>query len=144
MGTLAGGLLPAIVFARTIGVRASGTGELTNALLMRLNVWVPLGSVAGLAFGIGRTEPRRWGIILVGGALGAALGALFYGVLGASRALLFPLEGTGELIPEAWKTRPVGLLVVALSTAAGILVTAAPPKDHQQEGSHLAGAPPSS
>jgi hypothetical protein len=105
---------------------------------MHLGLWVLLGAAAGLAFGIGRTEPRRWGITLVGGAIGAAMGTLLYEVLGA---FLFPLAETSKPISEAWQTRLMAFLLVALATAAGILAFAEAPKDRPRKSPHPAVPP---
>src|SRR5262249_8180869 len=89
--------------------------DLIRSMLMHLGLWGPLGAAAGLGFGVARTEPRRWVIVFVGGAVGAAIGTLLYDVLGAA---LFPLAETGSPVSEAWFTRLMALLLVGLAIAA--------------------------
>jgi hypothetical protein len=139
-GLLAGILPTGIVLPLYHRAQERGGGDLSNSLLMHLGLWVPLGAAAGLGYGIGRIEPRRWWITVVGGAVGAAIGTLVYDVLGA---FLFPLAETGKPISEAWITRLMAFLLVALTTAAATLAVAETPAGTGPQGAGPAPAPPS-
>ena len=94
-----------------------------------------------MGFGVGRTEPRRWtwAIAVAGGIGGAAIGTALYDVLGA---VLFPLAETGQPISEAWQTRLMAFLLVALATAAATLAVVPSPRGQPAQGSPPPVPPP--
>jgi hypothetical protein len=137
---LAGILMPWVVLPPYHQAEMHAAGDLTRSVLMHLELWVLLGAAAGLAWGIGQPEPRRWLATLVGGAVGAALGILLYDVLGA---FLFPLAETGKPVSAAWQTRLMAFLLVGGSTVFGVLAAAKTPDSRTSQGARPAAPPPS-
>jgi hypothetical protein len=83
-------------------------------------LWGPLGAVGGLAVGIGR---GRWGQIpslMIGGLVGAVIGAIVYEAIGGT---VTPMAGTGDAISMTWPTRLLARLLVAVGAAAAIALT---------------------
>jgi hypothetical protein len=138
-GALAGFLMPRVVLDWYNRAEARSAGDLTRSVLMHLGLWVPLGAAAGLGFGVGRTERKRWGITLVGGAVGVAIGTLGYDLLGA---FFFPLAETGKPISEAWATRLMAFLLVPLTAAAATLAVAETKSPAGPSGKAAAPPPP--
>jgi hypothetical protein len=62
---------------------------------------------------------------LLGGAVGAALGAALYEIVGC---VAFPLARTTQLISVTWETRLMARLLVCLFAAIGVVVFLIPAK----------------
>ena len=90
--------------------------DLLFPLIMHGAIWTCAGVVGGGAFGLG----LGGGILAIRGAIGGALGALIgtivYEFLGA---LLFPLALTTRPVSEAWESRMLGLVGVAILASIG-------------------------
>jgi hypothetical protein len=81
-------------------------------LLQHLALWAPLGAAAGIAFALGRGNPRK---ILAG----VAVAVILYDPAGAT---LFPLDQTSLPISKSPRTRFLARLMVALGAGAGIVL----------------------
>jgi hypothetical protein len=114
----AGAALAATLFGAVAGV-ATGAGMsvvLTHEFYRRINpesgmmlgmlthagIWVPVGAVAGLAFGLGLGGPRAIAFALLGGLAGAVFGTMAFETI---NAIAFPLIRVNAPIPGDWLTR---------------------------------------
>jgi hypothetical protein len=95
--------------------------EMAFSFLMHCGIWGLSGAVAGLAFAIGRwsDDRRLFALAPVGGFIGAVIGAMAFEVAGAG---LFPLAYTGDPVSTDWPSRLTARLLVALATAAGVIL----------------------
>ena len=83
-------------------------------------IWGLCGAEAGLAFAVGLGGGRRWLALAPAAALvGAVLGAIAFELAGAG---LFPLASTGEPVSTTWASRLTARLLVALATAAAVIL----------------------
>lgn len=107
------------VFFRAYNQNPLSTG-LAVPMLVHVLLWAPLGSVAGLAFGLGlgdRSLPFR---TMWGGLIGAILGAMVYEIVGA---LALPLALTSQPISLTWGSRLLARLLVSLLVASGAAIS---------------------
>ncbi|HEV3341636.1 MAG TPA: hypothetical protein VG125_14820 [Pirellulales bacterium] len=97
--------------------RDSFTSDLVPSLLMHCGIWATIGASAAvaLAVGAGRGQSRLVRALL-GGAMGALLGAVAFEILGA---MFFANDQTGEPISTTAATRLLARLLVATFTAIG-------------------------
>jgi len=125
-GLIAGGIVGAVAPFAVLPMfhRAGGPGpdDMIPPMLMHSGVWVGVGAVAGLAFGIGLGGRRRIIAPLIGGAVGAVIGAIVFEFVGA---IAFPLDSTARPISTTWESRLVARLLVAGFAALGIALAAA-------------------
>lgn len=91
--------------------------DLILPMLIHGGIWVPIGALGGLAFGLGMGGGGRAARALAGGLLGAALATATYEVAGA---LAFPIDKTGEPMPSTWGPRLLAHLSVASLASSGI------------------------
>jgi hypothetical protein len=92
------------------------SNDLIMGILCQIALATAVGASGGAAFGAGlggRKCALRAALV---GLLGAAAGALIYGLVGA---LAFPLTQTSSPIPETWSMRLLAQLAVATLAAAG-------------------------
>ena len=83
-------------------------------------LWGLAGAAAGLAFAVGLGGGGRLVLLApVAGFIGAVLGAIAFDLVGAG---LFSQAETGEPISTTWTSRLVARLLVALATAAGVIL----------------------
>jgi hypothetical protein len=111
------------------------SGDLVLPMIIHVAVWSVVGAAVGLAFGIGRRGgPVRIGRAVLGGLLGAALGAVAYQLLGA---FFFPTAKSDMPIAAGAAARLLGLALTGLSTAAGVAIADRParhPTDRPHQG----------
>jgi hypothetical protein len=100
-------------------VRYSFFDEVIPSFLLHGAIFSAIGGAAGLAFGIA-TGRRGGGLAraFLGGVLGALLGTAAYEII---TSVLFANSDGGEPIPGSPATRMLARLLVATSTAAGVL-----------------------
>lgn len=121
LGFLLGGGLGAAgafgLFSAYYASTDANSQDMIPALLTHTGVASLVGAAAGLAFGVGGRSRVVRG--LLGGGLGAGLGAASYQMVGA---LVFPSDGTADPIATAWLPRLIAHalvdVVAALGTAA--------------------------
>lgn len=96
--------------------------DLTMPLLIHAGLWCGLGAAAGLAYGLGRRglKPRPLLAGALGGLIGAAIGTVFYELVGA---MSFPLERTTDPFSATASTRLLARLSVAVFAALGAVVS---------------------
>jgi len=121
-GTVAGALVTVLLMPIFFHVFSQNplSQDLTIPILLHAGLWLPLGTVAGLAFGVG-LGPGPGGrpivvLTLLGGLVGAVVGAAVYEIVGA---LAFPLALTTHPLSLTWGSRLFARLLIALSIAAG-------------------------
>ena len=95
--------------------------DLIMPLLIHGGLWCGLGAAAGLAYGLGRggLKPRPLLEGALGGLIGAAIGTVFYELVGA---MAFPLAKTTSPFSATASTRLLARLSVAVFTALGAVV----------------------
>jgi len=117
-GGLAAGALAALaVLPPYLNWAGDSLGDPVPSLAMHCGLWVPLGAVAGLAFGAGYRGVRRAGSFALGGAIGTAVGTVVYDILGAAA---LPLSETSDPIAGTWPARLLTFLLLALSIGVGV------------------------
>jgi hypothetical protein len=99
--------------------------ELLIALIMHVLIWGLLGASAGLAFAIGLGAPRYIARAVIGGLVGAALGAVAFELIGA---LFFTSANTHHALSDTWLTRFLAYMLVALGTAAVVALSLSEPR----------------
>jgi hypothetical protein len=116
LGALVGagtGLPLAWVFYKNQWANAS---DLIQPMLLHLGTWGAIGTVGGLAFGLG-LGGRAFAVrTLFGGLLGAALGTVLFELVGAA---LFPLARTVQPLALSWGSRLFARLSISTLAAAG-------------------------
>lgn len=122
VGAIAGMFITSLGIPLYSRLRESMQDDLIPSLLLHGTTGAAIGSAAALALGIG----ARLGRIsllrsVLGGALGAVVGAVAFVILGA---VLFPLDGTGEPIATSAVARLLARLLVAVSIALGMKLSA--------------------
>jgi hypothetical protein len=85
-------------------------------LLMHGVIWGSIGAVGGLAFGTGAGGRSRMFRGLVGGVVGAGLGAVIYEIGGG---FLFPLAETVQPLSLTWDSRLLARSLVCVLAAGG-------------------------
>jgi hypothetical protein len=113
--------------------------ELLVALLMHGAIWGLLGAAAGMAFAIGLGDRRNFGRLLTGGLVGAVLGAVAFDILGA---VFLTSANTHLAISQTWLSRLLARLLVAIGTAAIMIVFLAEPRRTGSEDRAVTTAPP--
>jgi hypothetical protein len=113
--------------------------DLIVSLAMHGLIWGLLGAAAGLAFAVGQGERRLIVRTAFVGGLGGLLGAIAFELIGAG---FFAAAETGDPISETWPTRLMARALVALGTAAAIvLFLPDPPIEAVGRQSELAASP---
>lgn len=129
LGSLLGAVMPAVLFPIYYAARqysATTEPDLLISLLMHGGIWACLGAAGGLSFALGLGPRGRLGRAVLGGLLGAFVAALLYEAL---CAVMFPLAGAGDPIPQSWEPRVFSrMLVPVLSALAVGLFTLEPAK----------------
>ena len=122
-GLLGAGLAAGVSLATLAPFRAAritySDYEMAISILMHGLIWGLCGAAAGLAFAAGRGGWRLLAMSTAAGLAGAVLGAMAFEVIGAG---LFPLAETGDPVSTTWASRLLARLLVALATAAGIIM----------------------
>jgi hypothetical protein len=111
--------------------------DLPLALRTHAGIWSLAGAAGGLAFGLGlgRGGVRRTATAVVGGMMGAGLGAVVFELLGA---LAFPIEAyTAEPISNTPGSRLLARLLVAVGAAIGVAAAS----DHSAIAASSGGSP---
>ena len=91
-------------------------GDLALPLLTHGAIWLAVGAISGLAFGLGLGGKGRWRSTLVGGLLGAAVATVVYEIGGA---LVFASSKTELPLSSTVTTQAIALLLVATFSAVG-------------------------
>jgi hypothetical protein len=100
--------------------------DLVGPMLTHAGIWVGLGLVAGLAYGLGRAGPKGTTVAtMIGGAVGAVVGAVAYELIGA---IGFPMARTTDPISAEATTRILAQVLVALAVGVGIVLATRPPR----------------
>jgi hypothetical protein len=99
--------------------------DLPLSMLMHGLIWGLSGAAAGLAFAVGRGGWRRLAPATAAGFAGAVLGAIASDLIGA---FAFPMADTGDPVSTTWASRLVARLLVALATAAGVILILPSPR----------------
>jgi hypothetical protein len=95
--------------------------DLTYSLMVHAGSWGAVGAVAGLAFGLGRGRWADLPRIAVGGTGAALLGAVINEFAGG---ILAPRAMTSLPVSATWQTRLAAWLLVGLSVAVGVALSA--------------------
>jgi hypothetical protein len=125
LGVLVGagtGLPLAWVFYKNEWANAS---DLIQPMLLHCGTWGAVGTVGGLAFGLGLGGRATAARTLFGGLLGAALGTAFFELAGA---ILFPLARTGQPLALSWGSRLLARLSVSTLAALGAALAVESPR----------------
>jgi hypothetical protein len=93
--------------------------DMPLSMTMHGLIWGLSGAAAGLAFAVGLGGRRLLATAPAAGFAGAVLGAIAFDLIGAC---LFPLAETGDPVSITWASRLTARLLVALATAAGIIL----------------------
>jgi hypothetical protein len=97
--------------------------DIPLSMLMHGLIWGLAGGAAGLAFAVGMGSWRRLAPGVLAGFLGAVLGTVAFELIGI---VFFPLAETGEPLSTTWTSRLAARLLVALATAAGVILSLPP------------------
>jgi hypothetical protein len=85
-------------------------------MLLHGGLWGAIGAAGGLAYGWGLRGPRGLARPLLGGVLGALLGAMAFEVIGV---LALTTSGTTQPLPTTPIARMLAMVTLTMSTAAG-------------------------
>ena len=88
-------------------------------ILIHSGLWVPIGAVAGLAFGVGLKGTGSILKALLGGLAGAILGTMVYEL---GNAFAFPSVRLDKPIPDDWHSRILGVFSMTICTALGAAI----------------------
>ena len=127
LGGVAGALPSLTVLPAYFGWIGDSLGDLLPSLAMHSLIWTPLGGAAGLSFALGRRDRSGIARAFLGGAAGALLGTAVYEVLGAAA---LSLSGTVNPIATTRPARLLTFLLLAIPTAAGVLLAGQPLRRH--------------
>ena len=116
LGTVAEGILAYVVVSVFFKRYDPLAGDLALPLLTHGAIWLAVGAIGGLAFGLGLGGQGRWRSTLAGGLLGAAIATVVYEIGGA---LVFASSKTELPVSSSVTTRAVALLLVAIFSAVG-------------------------
>jgi hypothetical protein len=118
-GAGAGAALVALPIASGLHERDPGnmSAEMTSSLIAHGGTWGPVGAAAGLAFGIGLGGRDRAVRTLLGGLVGALVGAVLYELIGA---LALSDVKILEPLPETRGLRLFALLMAVIPAAVGV------------------------
>jgi hypothetical protein len=105
--------------------------ELLIAILMHALVCGLVGAAAGLAFASGLGHRRYLGRAVLGGLVGAVLGAIGFDLIGAA---FFTSANTHFPISQTATTRLLARLLVALATAGVMVLFLAEPRELRAKG----------
>ena len=94
--------------------------DLLKPLLLHAGMWLPAGLVGGVAFAWASGMGRRGAVIVVGGGLGAVIGAVFFEILGA---LVFATAKTTHPIALSLWARLLAHLCVCIAATALVLLS---------------------
>jgi hypothetical protein len=114
-------LLPSYHATRAAASDEDYTNDLALALRTHGGIWIAVGAAAGLALGIGLGGVARVARALIGGMLGAGVGAVIYEFGGA---MIFPVAQTFRPMAAEPVPRLLAHLIVGLCVAAGSLLIA--------------------
>ncbi len=117
LGAAAEGILAYLVVSMFFKRYDQLAGDLALPLLTHGAIWLAVGAIGGLAFGLGLGGQDRWRSTLVGGLLGAAVATVVYEIGGA---LVFASSKTELPLSSSVTTRAIALLLVALFSAVGV------------------------
>jgi hypothetical protein len=95
------------------------SGDLVLPLLTHGAIWSAMGTIGGLAFGLGLGGQGRWKTTLVGGLVGAAAATIVYEMVGA---LAFASDKTDLPVSSSITTRGMAQLLVAILSAVGAVL----------------------
>ncbi len=125
LGLLLGAGLPAGVSLVTLKAFSEARVHVPDydiALSMAMHglIWGLIGGASGLAFAVGTGGRGRLAPAALMGLLGAVLGAVAFDLVGAA---FFMQADTGDPISTTWPSRLMARLMVALLTAAGVILS---------------------
>jgi hypothetical protein len=98
------------------------SGDLVLPLVTHGAIWSAVGAIGGLAFGLGMGGRGRWKATVMGGLVGAAAATVVYELVGA---LAFALNKTDLPVSSSITTRGMAQLLVAMLSAAGVVLALA-------------------
>jgi hypothetical protein len=116
VGSMAGVSISLLVLPNFFKNQDPQSQDLVLPLLTIGSICSAVGAAGGLAFGIGLGGRDRWMKSLVGGLIGAGLGAVVYEVVGA---MAFPADKTDRAISITPVTRAMLHVLVATLAAVG-------------------------
>jgi hypothetical protein len=124
LGAILGAAVPAGVSLATLQAFADARAraldyDIPLSMLMHGAIWGLIGGISGLAFAIGTGRRGRLVRAALAGFVGAVLGAVLFDLVGA---VVFPRADTGDPVSTTWPSRLTARLLVALATAAGLIV----------------------
>jgi len=128
----AGAMLIALPIASHVHDRDPGTmsAEMASSLLVHGLPWGAVGTLGGLAFGIGLGGRARAGRGLLGGLLGGVAGAILYEIIGA---LALPGSKIIDPIAATWGVRLLAQFLAVIPLAAGIAALVPYPADRRSQ-----------
>jgi hypothetical protein len=106
--------------------------DLTLPLLTHGAIWLAVGAVGGLAFGLGLGGRGRWRATLVGGLTGAAAATVLYELVGA---LVFASSKTELPLSSSSTTRGMAMLLVATMSSIGAVLASRQPAKREAASS---------
>ncbi|GAC1448023.1 MAG: hypothetical protein NVSMB9_30810 [Isosphaeraceae bacterium] len=121
LGGVTGAVMPFLILPLHDRLILSSTSGMVSTLVVHGGLWIPLGVVGGLAFGIGLGDRTRLLHAVVGAALGALLGVVAFELIGA---LALPLADTGQPISTTPSSRFLANVLIAILTAFLVLASA--------------------
>jgi hypothetical protein len=101
-------------------------------LLTHGAIWLAVGAVGGLAFGLGLGGRGRWQATLVGGLIGAAAATVVYELVGA---LVFASSRTDLPLSSSSTTRGMAMLLVATMASIGAVLASRLPAKREAASS---------
>jgi hypothetical protein len=124
LGTAVGGCISYVVLPIFFQRYDPQSGSLVLPLLNHGAIWLAVGAVGGLAFGLGLGGRGRWKATLVGGITGALAATVVYELIGA---LAFASSKTDLPLSSSSTTRGMALLLVGSFSAIGAALAARQP-----------------
>jgi hypothetical protein len=116
LGAALGGAAAFGVFTAYFRMLDGNETDLIPSVMAHAGAWAAAGVAAGLAFGIGLGGRDRIARSLIGGVVGAAVGAMLYDVAGS---IAFPLGKTSDPVAASAAARLLAHGVSGLAIAAG-------------------------
>jgi MFS family permease len=134
LGTAAAASTALVLVARFFKKHDPQSGDLVLPLLTHGAIWLAVGAVGGLAFGLGLGGRGRWKATLVGGLVGAAAATIVYEIVGA---LAFASSKTDLPLSSSITTRGMALLLVSILSAVGAVLALRQPAKREASSSEL-------
>ncbi len=129
MGVVAAGLMSSVILPAYNAYQQrhpdEASRDLVFPLLVHVGIWSAVGAAGGLALALGLDERGTLSQAVLGGLVGAAIGAIAYELIGA---FAFPAARTSQYVSATWQTRLLARLAVTVLAALGAAIGVSSPR----------------